>query len=136
MGQLSIVEEEAKAKVICWAKVKNFIPMIFASRIKRKGCQTFDQPLQFAEIKTEDSVIERRIGGADDNLPQNFPGRTGIPEACRSGFETRRQNGIQKDLDKDVDREGNTKDCIPREQWRKIRSHGEESGFVQPHRQR
>ena len=62
MGQLSIVEEEAKAKTSDWAKVNNLIPMIFASRIKMKGPKASDQSLRFIEIKTAGSLIMRRIG--------------------------------------------------------------------------
>lgn len=75
--------------------------MIFASRIKMKGRQAFDQPLRFIEIKTAGSVIMRRIGDADDQLRQNFPTRTGMPQGFRSGFETKRKNRTRRDWDKD-----------------------------------
>jgi hypothetical protein len=75
--------------------------MIFASRIKRKGHQAFDQPLQLIGLKIEDSAIERRIGDANDNLTENFPGQDRVPKTNRSGVASRRKNRTRKDFDKD-----------------------------------
>ena len=75
--------------------------MIFASRIKMKGPKASDQSLRFIEIKTAGSLIMQRIGDAHDQLSQNFPTRNGMPQAFRSGFETKRKNRTRRDWDKD-----------------------------------